>query len=175
MADRYRLILNLVVFLIVVWGITLAFSTDFEGLKPRGLEDVEDVVPTEGPSTILQEGIEVEDPQLDTQGQEPGFWTQVGQTLWGGFNWVTAGIPQAIVTTVDDYYNRAAIALGNMMDNFGKFTRIFGSVINYDLPALSGSPILIFIRLLVVVPTISLVGYLIFDTIRSLIPFLGGT
>lgn len=165
MGGRLRVAIYLVVFLVVVYGITFTLADRFPELKPRGLTAYEDLAILNRPVDPSASTVPDEVPSPATPVSACDIVTLclnvVGDwVVWaGGTAWA--------------WIQNAASKAADGLEQMGRILNIATSAAAFDLPAFDDSGFIL-LRIGLVGVVLIAVGWLIWSFIRAHIPFLPG-
>ncbi len=165
--SRRSVAIGLLVFVLVVYGMAFLFSDRFPGLLPVGFSGLGDIAPLEAPTAIageqFAEPVEPEDPGA---GGEPNLLGRI-VILFEPIIIVAAAFLEALSSAVGTAVAVIASAFSGILDPLV-------SLATFNLPALSGNILFEFLRIGVVSVVLMTLAFLIFDLVRSVVPFLPG-
>lgn len=163
--SRLRTIVSLVVFVVVLYGLTFTFSDRFPALRPSAIDDFSDITPIEAPVDPVTAGPEEAPsfPPTPSVGCDVvtlclnivGEWV-----IWFGM-------------AVASFFGMVVEFLADAIDQGIKNAGLFISIVSLDLP-LFDHPLLAFFRLAVLSVVSVTVGFIILESLRKFIPFLPG-
>ncbi len=163
--SRRSVAVNLLVFVLVVYGVAFLFSDRFPGLLPAGFSELGDITPLEGPTAITEEQFtEPVQPGVPSAPGEPSLLAQIF-IFFEPVIFFAGSILDALSGAV-------GATVASISRSFSAILDPLVSLATFNLPALSGHVVLDFLRIAVVGVIVMTLAFLIFETVRSLIPFL---
>lgn len=165
--SRRTVAISLLVFVLVVYGMAFLFADRFPGLLPVGFSSLGDITPIEAPTIIAEEQFaEPAEPEDPGAGGSPNLLQRI-VFLFEPIIFVAAGFLEALSSAV-------GTAVSVIANSFSTILDPLVSLATFNLPALTGNPIFEFLRIGVVAVVLMTLAFLIFDTVRSVVPFLPG-